>query len=85
MEVRAKAFPAETMGEKGGQPFVPTIEADGTKVFNITVKEVDWEVEPGKIVKAMTYNGTVPGPEIHVNVGDKVKVDTRSGDYITRV
>ena len=74
MEVRAKAFPAETMGEKGGQPFVPTIEADGTKVFNITVKEVDWEVEPGKIVKAMTYNGTVPGPEIHVNVGDKVRI-----------
>jgi len=25
-------------------------------------------------VKAWTYNGMVPGPEIHVNVGDKVKV-----------
>ena len=74
MEIRAKAYPAATMGEKGGQPFVPVIEADGTKVFNITVKEVDWEVEPGKIVKAMTYNGTVPGPEIHVNVGDKVRL-----------
>jgi len=74
MEVRAKAFPAETMGEKGGQHFEPVVEADGTKVFNITVKEVDWEVEPGKIVKAMTYNGTVPGPEIHVNVGDKVRI-----------
>ena len=74
MEIRAKAFPAETMGEKGGQHFEPVVEADGTKVFNITVKEVDWEVEPGKIVKAMTYNGTVPGPEIHVNVGDKVRI-----------
>ena len=74
MEVRAKAFPAKTMGEKGGQHFEPVVEADGTKVFNITVKEVDWEVEPGKIVKAMTYNGTVPGPEIHVNVGDKVRI-----------
>jgi manganese oxidase len=74
MEVRAKAFPAKTMGEKGGQPLEPTIEADGTKVFTLTVKEVDWEVEPGKIVKAKTYNGTVPGPEIRVNVGDKVKV-----------
>ena len=74
MEIRAKAFPAVTMGEKGGQHFEPVVEADGTKVFNITVKEVDWEVEPGKIVKAMTYNGTVPGPEIHVNVGDKVRI-----------
>jgi FtsP/CotA-like multicopper oxidase with cupredoxin domain len=36
--------------------------------------EVDWEVEPGKIVTAMTYNGTVPGPEIRVNVGDKVRI-----------
>ena len=74
MEIRAKAYPAATMGEKGGQLFDPIIEADGTKVFNITVKEVDWEVEPGKIVTAMTYNGTVPGPEIRVNVGDKVRI-----------
>ena len=74
MEIRAKAFPAATSGEKGGQHFEPVVESDGTKVFNITVKEVDWEVEPGKIVKAKTYNGTVPGPEIHVNVGDKVRL-----------
>jgi FtsP/CotA-like multicopper oxidase with cupredoxin domain len=78
MEVRAKAFPAMTMGEKGGQILEPVIEADGTKVFDLTVKEVDWEVEPGKIVKAKTYNGTVPGPEIRVNVGDKVKIVVRN-------
>ncbi|MFM7871224.1 MAG: multicopper oxidase domain-containing protein [Actinomycetota bacterium] len=74
MEIRAKAFPAKTMGEKGGQLLEPVVEADGTKVFDLTVEEVDWEVEPGKIVKAKTYNGTVPGPEIRVNVGDKVKI-----------
>lgn len=74
MELRAKAFPAQTMGDKGGQPLEPVLEADGTKVFNLTVEEVDWEVEPGKIVKAKTYNGVVPGPEIRVNVGDKVKI-----------
>lgn len=74
MELRAKAFPAKTMGEKGGQLLEPVVESDGTKVFNLTVEEVDWEVEPGKIVKAKTYNGTVPGPEIRVNVGDKVKI-----------
>ena len=28
----------------------------------------------GKFVKAMAYNGQVPGPEIHVEVGDKVKL-----------
>lgn len=74
MEVRAKAYPAKTMGEKGGQVLVPEIAADGTKVFYLTAKEVDWEVEPGKIVKAKTYNGVVPGPEIRVQVGDKVRI-----------
>ena len=74
MEVRAKAYPAATTGEKGGQILEPKLLADGTKEFDITVKEVDWEVEPGKIVKAKTYNGTVPGPEIRVDVGDKVRI-----------
>lgn len=74
MEIRAKAFPAATMGEKGGQPLEPEIAADGTKIFRLTAEEVDWEVEPGKIVKAKTYNGVVPAPEIHVEVGDRVRI-----------
>lgn len=74
MELRAKAFPAETMGDFGGRIMEPEIESDGTKVFRLTAMKVDWEVEPGKIVTAQTYNGVVPGPEIRVDVGDKVKV-----------
>ena len=52
----------------------PTVLPDGTKEFDLTAKITDWEVSPGKIVKAWTYNGTVPGPTIKVNAGDKVKV-----------
>lgn len=74
MEIRAKTYPAKTMGEKGGQILAPEIAADGTKVFYLTAKEVDWEVEPGKIVKAKSYNGVVPGPEIRVQVGDNVRI-----------
>lgn len=74
MEARGKAYPAETLGGYGNQPLEPEIEADGTKVFRLTVEEIDWETEPGKIVKAKAYNGMVPGPEIRVDVGDKVKV-----------
>jgi FtsP/CotA-like multicopper oxidase with cupredoxin domain len=40
-----------------------------TKVFAISCRQVDWEVEPGKTIAAMTYNGTVPGPEIRVTEG----------------
>jgi FtsP/CotA-like multicopper oxidase with cupredoxin domain len=73
MARRTKAFPAKTAGT-GGQPLAPTVLADGTKQFDLTTKVVDWEVEPGKVVKAMAYNGVVPGPTIRVDPGDRVKV-----------
>jgi FtsP/CotA-like multicopper oxidase with cupredoxin domain len=59
----------------GNQPLQPTILPDGTKQFNLDAKLADWEVQAGQPpVRAWTFNGTVPGPWIHVNVGDKVKV-----------
>lgn len=72
-----KAFPAETEGT-GNIPLEPTILDDGTKVFDLTVAITPWEVEPGKIVDAWTYNGMVPGPEIQVNVGDNVRVNVQN-------
>jgi FtsP/CotA-like multicopper oxidase with cupredoxin domain len=74
MKAAALAFPAKTSGEFGGQRLEPKILADGTKEFDITTKIVQWEVSPGKFVEAYTYNGTVPGPEIRVGVGDKVRI-----------
>ena len=67
------AFPAETAGI-GNQDLVPTILADGTKEFHLTTEIVSWEVEPGKMVEAWTYNGIVPGPAIRVDIGDKLRV-----------
>jgi FtsP/CotA-like multicopper oxidase with cupredoxin domain len=73
MEKVAKEFPATTAGH-GGDLLAPVVLADGTKVFDLTAKVVDWEVAPGKVVKAWTYNGVVPAPTIKVQVGDKVRV-----------
>ena len=73
MAVRTKAFPAKTAG-LGGQLLPPKVLADGTKEFDLTTKIVDWEIEPGKTVKAWTYNGVVPGPTLKADIGDKVKV-----------
>lgn len=67
------AFPAETDGE-GNQPLEPTVLSDGTKEFHLTTAVTEWEVEPGKVVEAWTYNGMVPGPQIRVDVGDRVRV-----------
>jgi plastocyanin len=58
----------------GNQVLVPKVLPDGTKQFHLTAELADWEVSPGKTVRAWTFNGTVPGPMIKVNVGDKVSV-----------
>ncbi len=58
----------------GNQILAPTVLADGTKVFALTAKIVDWEVEPGRTVRAWTYNGQVPGPVIKVADGDHVQI-----------
>jgi FtsP/CotA-like multicopper oxidase with cupredoxin domain len=54
-------------------PLGPTLDGD-VKVFEVTCTEGKWEVEPGKAVDAMMYNGVVPGPELRVTEGDKVRV-----------
>ena len=74
MTERAARFVDEEKGTFGGRPLEPEVLADGTKVFDVTAQIVDWEVEPGKVVQAWTYNGVVPAPSIHVEVGDKVRV-----------
>ena len=71
-EEGVKAFPAATSG-KGNQPLEPRVE-DGVKVFELTCSVIDWEVTPGSKEEAWAYNGQVPGPEIRVTEGDRVRV-----------
>jgi manganese oxidase len=78
MEDVALQYPAKTQGH-GGDLLEPTeISADGYKVYDIVTKKVQWEVSPGKFVEATTYNGVVPGPEIHVQVGDLVRINLKN-------
>jgi manganese oxidase len=55
------------------QPMAYSTDGD-VKVFELTCTEGKWEIEPGNGVDAMLYNGMVPGPEIRVTEGDKVRV-----------
>ncbi len=49
-------------------------EMDGdVKVFRITCSDIEWETSPGMKFPAMAYNGMVPGPEIRVTEGDRVR------------
>ena len=72
-EKGVKAFPAKTAG-KGNQLMEPRLE-EGVKVYELAAEEIQWEVEPGRKVKAWAYNGQVPGPQIRVREGDRVRVD----------
>jgi FtsP/CotA-like multicopper oxidase with cupredoxin domain len=71
-EAGIKAFPAKTAG-LGGQPLAHRMEGE-FKVFDLVAKKVQWEVEPGKFFEAWGYNGVIPGPELRVTEGDKVRV-----------
>jgi manganese oxidase len=67
-----KAFPAATKGT-GGRRMAPKV-VGGVKVFELTAATTRWEVSPGDVRDAMAYNGQIPGPEIRVKQGDRVRV-----------
>ncbi len=65
--------PAATKDARGGQRLEPKL-VDGVKEFRLTVQKVRWNILPDVEVVAYTYNGTVPGPEIRVMEGDRVRI-----------
>jgi FtsP/CotA-like multicopper oxidase with cupredoxin domain len=48
--------------------------ADRTVRRTLTAREADWEFEPGRPVRAWTYDGRVPGPLLEAHVGDMLEV-----------
>lgn len=67
-----KAFPATTSGH--GLAELPSRIVDGVREFDLSAAETEWEVLPGKTVKAMAYNGQVPGPIIRATEGERVRI-----------
>ena len=58
---------------RGGQLLSHTVD-NGVWVFDLDAKPVRWEILPGTRVTAWTYNGIVPGPEIRVPYGQRVRI-----------
>jgi len=75
--------PAPTEGvpdataSRGGEVLAPRIE-DGVRVYELVTKPVRWEILPGVRVTAWTYNGTVPGPELRMPYGARVRVRVKN-------
>ncbi|MCB1256408.1 MAG: multicopper oxidase domain-containing protein [Microthrixaceae bacterium] len=62
------------IGGKDLEPNIVTEDGVVWKEWTLTAEIVDWEISPGKTVKAWTYNGTVPGPILRGEVGDHIRV-----------
>jgi manganese oxidase len=55
-------------------PKLPHKMVDGWKEFHLIAEPVRTELVPGRVMDAWGFNGSVPGPTIEVNQGDKVRV-----------
>ncbi len=54
-------------------PTLPAASSDKVKEVTMHVKDVVGEVAPGVPVDLWTFDGSVPGPVLHVNLGDTIK------------
>ncbi|MGH7325608.1 MAG: multicopper oxidase family protein [Candidatus Rokuibacteriota bacterium] len=50
----------------------------GIREIRLEARELTWELAPGKVVTAMAYNGRIPGPEIRLREGERVRVVLRN-------
>jgi FtsP/CotA-like multicopper oxidase with cupredoxin domain len=65
------------VGGRAGLPSPGAAErrrAGGVREIRLEARELAWELAPGKVVKAMAYNGQIPGPEIRLNEGERVRI-----------
>jgi zinc transporter ZupT len=68
------AAEAQAQADYSLLPNLPPVTPGKLKTYHIIAEVKPWQVAPGIVVQAWTYNGTVPGPTIHVRAGDQVRV-----------
>ena len=64
---------AGAVGYQRYDPALPPRGASGTVKIHMTVKEVPVHLTKDVVVPAWTFDGTVPGPIVHVRQGDTVE------------
>jgi hypothetical protein len=47
--------------------------AGSVREIHLEARELMWELAPGRVIKAMAYNGQIPGPEIRLKEGEQVR------------
>ncbi len=67
----------------GGAGLVPRLGAaqsvqGPSREIHLEARELTWELAPGRRIRAMGYNGRIPGPEIRLKEGERVRVVLRN-------
>jgi FtsP/CotA-like multicopper oxidase with cupredoxin domain len=81
-----KAAAEEGAASRGGAiavqtphlPRLPYRTDGGVKVFDLVAEPVKRDFLPGRTVDVWGYNGSMPGPTIEVNEGDRVRIRFRN-------
>ncbi|MBI5102748.1 MAG: copper oxidase [Nitrospirae bacterium] len=60
--------------ETPDMPKLPYELKDGAKLFRLIAEPVKRDFLPGKVFDVWGYNGSMPGPAIEVNQGDRVRI-----------
>jgi len=61
----------------GGGSLLPRTGAalpGAVRSIELEARELTWELTPGRRVKAMAYNGRIPGPEIRLKEGERARI-----------
>lgn len=58
----------------GRQRQLASTVKDGVREFQLSAQPIRWEYAAGKTLLAWGYNGQVPGPEIRVSEGERIRV-----------
>lgn len=51
-----------------------TEDDDGVKEFSMTIDEIMWDYGDGNPIRSYGYNAQLPGPDIRVTEGDRVRI-----------
>jgi FtsP/CotA-like multicopper oxidase with cupredoxin domain len=62
---------------RGGTVLRPRVQG-GVWAYELTARPVEWPILPGVRVTAWTYNGLLPGPELRIPYGQRVRVAVRN-------
>ena len=74
-----KAQRTPVLVETPDVPKLPWSMADGAKEFRLRAEPVHKELMPGRPIDVWGFNGSMPGPTIEVNEGDRVRIIFENG------